>query len=47
MFIHSAGANDPNSPHTVTVGLEPSAGVHGVWINGYGLNLVDGAVYTL
>jgi len=47
VFIHTAGANDPNSPHTVTSGLEPSAGVHNIWIKGYSLNLVDGAVYTL
>ncbi|MDI6781566.1 MAG: Ig-like domain-containing protein, partial [bacterium] len=57
VFIHSSGANDPNSPHTVTNRLVPSAGVHNVLIKGYDLNmdgnqtttdcLVDGAVYTL
>ncbi|MFH1897339.1 MAG: Ig-like domain-containing protein [Candidatus Desantisbacteria bacterium] len=47
VFTHTAGVNDQNSPHTVTYGLESSAGVHVVWINGYDLNLVDGAVYTL
>ncbi|MEK7812576.1 MAG: hypothetical protein AAB296_02360, partial [Candidatus Desantisbacteria bacterium] len=57
VFIHSSGANDPNSPHTVTNGLVPFADVHDVLIKGYDLNmdgnqttndcLVDGAVYTL
>ncbi|MBI4850009.1 MAG: hypothetical protein HY808_15780, partial [Nitrospirae bacterium] len=57
VFTHSAGANDPNSPHTVTNGLIASEGVHDVSIKGYDLNgdgnqtaddcLIDGAVYSL
>jgi hypothetical protein len=57
VFIHSSGANDPNSPHIVTKGLVASEGVHNVSIKGYDLNmdgnqtssdcLVDGAVYSL